>query len=135
MRVHTRHPRCSRWACRLYDAAVRLYPQEFRRAFGQELAVTFRNSVDDVLDSDSIGNWLAFAAHIAVDFVCTYCTLLTESRADASMSILGLADGDAACGGLDQALVDASLIFAIAGLVLAFVGWYTYVAVLPRYFA
>ena len=60
-------------------------------------------------------------------------TLATESKTHGSVSLLGLSEGDAAYGRIDRTMVDVSLVFAVAGLVLAFVGWYTYLAILPLY--
>jgi hypothetical protein len=133
MRVRTRHPRLSGVACKVYLVVIWFYPAEFRRAFGHELVVTFRNRVEDVLDSGGIIKWLAFAVHIAVDWMRTCWMLMTESRTHDSVSLLGLGQDDVALGGIDRVGVDMSLVFAVAGLVLAFVGWYAYLAVLPSY--
>jgi hypothetical protein len=132
MRTRTRHPRLAAAACRVYGAAIRLYPAHFRQEFGHELAVTFRNQVEDALDSGSIVIWVEFALTIVIDWIRTCCTLLTESRTG-SVSILGLSEGDAALGSIDSTNVDVSFVFAVGGVVLLLVGWYTYIAVLHRY--
>src|SRR5262245_41503805 len=92
MRVPTRHPRLSAVACRIYSLTICLYPTEFRRRFGHELVVTFRNRVEDVLDGGGILEWLAFAGHIAIDCMRTCSTLSMELGACGSMSLLGLSD-------------------------------------------
>ena len=131
MRVRTRHPRLLAAACRVYRGTIWLYPHEFRRAFGHELTITFRNRAEDVLDSGSYVDWMAFAVHIVIDWIRTCCTLAAESSAPGSGSLLGLSEGDAAHGSIDRTAVDVSLVFAAAGLILAFAGWYTFVALLP----
>lgn len=133
MRAPTRHPRLAAAACKVYGLTIRLYPAEFRRAFGRELAVTFRNRVEDVLDGGGVHHWLAFAAHIALDTMRAHIDLMTASRAQDAVSLLGLSEGHAAQGGLDRATVDSQFLFAAAGLVLAVVGWYTFFAILPSY--
>jgi hypothetical protein len=132
MRTRTRYPRLAAAACRAYGVAIRLYPAHFRHAFGHELAVTFRNQVEDVLDSGSIVIWLEFAITIVIDWMRTCCTLPAESRTG-SVSILGLCEGDVALGSIDSTNVDVSFVFAVGGVVLILVGWYTYIAVLHRY--
>jgi hypothetical protein len=131
MRVEKRHPRVAAAACKIYGLTIWLYPAEFRRAFGDELAITFRNRVEDVLDGGGILDWLAFAVHIAVDWIRTCGTLVTESRTAGSVSLLGLNEGDAAHGCLDRTAVDVPLVFVVAGFVLAFVGWYAFFGILP----
>jgi hypothetical protein len=61
-----------------------LYPTAFRRAFGQELATTFRNRVEDVLNDGGIVDWLTFSGHIIVDWIRTCSDLLMESGAHRS---------------------------------------------------
>ena len=92
-----------------------------------------RNRVEDVLDDGSVGDWLAFAAHIAWDTICTSGTLVASREAQDSVSLLGLSEGDAPLGCIDRATVDVDLVFAGAGLVLGFAGWYAYFAILPLY--
>ena len=133
MRAPARHPRVVRAACRAYGVAIWLYPSAFRRAFGLELAVTFRNRVEDVSESGGILDWFAFAVHIALDWIRTCSTLMMKSGTRGPESLLGLSEGYAASGCIDRAPVDAALVFAVAGLVFACVGWYTYFAILPSY--
>ena len=71
MRARTRHPRLAAAACKIYGLTLWTYSTEFRREFGPELALAFRNRVEDVLDDGCIHNWLAFAVHIALDTVRT----------------------------------------------------------------
>ena len=131
MRVRTRHPRLSAAACRVYRGTIWLYPHEFRRAFGRELTITFRNRVEDVLDSGGFLDWLAFAVHIVVDWIRTCCTLVADASAYGSGSLLGLSEGDAAHRSLNRTAVDVSLVFAVARLILGVAGWYAFVALLP----
>jgi hypothetical protein len=133
MRAPTRHPRLAAAACKVYGLTIRLYPAEFRRAFGRELAVTFRNRVEDVLDGGGVHHWIAFAAHIALDTIRTYGDLATAGGAQGSVSLLGLTEGDAAQGGINRATVDVQSIFVAAGLALAVGGWYAFFVVLPTY--
>src|SRR5579862_3328129 len=119
MRARTRHPRLVAAACRIYGVAIRLYPADFGRAFDHELNVTFRNRVEDVVDDGGILDWLAFAGHIALDWIHTWSTLVAESEAPGTGSLLGLSDGDAALGCADRTTLHVSLVFAAAGAVLA----------------
>jgi hypothetical protein len=133
MRVRTRHPRLSGLACRIYSLMILLYPAEFRRAFDRELIVTFRNQVEDALNGGVLA-WLAFAAHIAGDWVRTWGTLTIESEPPVMASLLGLhPHADRACGCIDRAMIDISFVFFAAGFVPMVVGWYSYVAALAVY--
>jgi hypothetical protein len=121
-------------ACRVYGLTIWLYPPDFRRAFGRELAITFRNRVEDVLDAGGLRHWLAFIVHIALDTLSTYRMLLTPGDQVVSAgagSLLGLGEGDVAHGGLDHAMLEE--IFASAGVLLAFAGWLTFLVILPKY--
>lgn len=131
MRANTRHPRLLDAACRVYGVAIRLYPTEFKRAFGHELIITFRNQLEDVLDSGSIVEWAGFAVLIAVDWVRTSATRLTQPTSRDSVSLLGLGD-DLAYGGIDRVTVDVSFVFAALGVVLAIIGWYAFFVILPK---
>lgn len=130
MRLRTRHPRLSAAACRVYGVAIWLYPAEFRRAFGGELVLAFRNRVEDVMDSGGMLDWLAFAVHIALDWIQTCTTLMTESETAGSGSLLGLSDGDAAHGCIGRTSVDVSLVFVAGGVVLTCAGWYVFLGFL-----
>ena len=133
MSVRTRHPRLSTTACRIYSMMILLYPVEFRRSFDHELIVTFRNQAEDALNGGVLA-WLAFAGHIAGDWVRTCGTLAIESQAPTTMSLLGLhPQADHACGCIDRAMVDVSFVFAAAGFVLMVLGWYSYVVTLAVY--
>jgi hypothetical protein len=133
MRTRTRHPRLAAAACRAYGLAIRLCPTHFRQAFGHEIAVTFRQQVEDVLDSGSIVMWMKFVFTIVIDWMRTCATLRTESRIGGSVSILGLGESDAALGSIDSSNVDVSFVFAVAGVVLILAGWYAYLTVLRTY--
>ncbi len=130
MRAATRHPHVSAVACKVYGLTIRLYPTEFRHAFGQELVVTFRNRLEDVLDGGGILDWLAFAGHIGVDWMRTCSTLMTESRPRDSGSLLGLSEGDAAFGCVDRATADGSGVFVVVGIALSCIGWYGFMTLL-----
>jgi hypothetical protein len=94
MHMRCRYPRLAAAACRVYGLTIWLYPPEFRRAFGRELAVTFRTRVEDVLEAGGIRDWLAFVAHIALDTLITYSTLMSRSGAPGAVSLLGLSEGE-----------------------------------------
>jgi len=136
LRRRTRYRRLAAAACKVYSLTIWLYPPEFRRAFGRELAITFRTRVEDVLETGGIRDWLAFAAHIAWDMLATYRMLLTPGEAPAdAVSLLGLSEGEIALGGLHRAPLDLDiqLIFATAGVVFAFAGWFVFLVILPKY--
>jgi hypothetical protein len=133
MRMRCRYPRLAAAACRVYGLTIWLYPAEFRRAFGRELAVTFRTRVEDVLETGGIGDWLAFVAHIALDALTTYSMLVTRSGAQGAVSLLGLSEGEVAHGCLDRATLDIQLMFASAGVALAFAGWFAFLVILPKH--
>jgi hypothetical protein len=133
MRTRCRHPRLASAACQVYRLTIWLYPREFRRAFGRELALTFRNRVEDVLDAGGLCHWLAFAAHIALD-TCTTChTLAASSESPEAVSLLGLSEGEIAHGGLSSAPVDIHMMFVTAGVALTFAGWFAFFVILPKY--
>src|SRR5258706_14290138 len=130
MPVRTRHPRLSGIACWIYGMMIWLYPPEFRGAFDHELIVTFRNQAEDALNGGVLA-WLAFAGHIACDWLRTWDTLTIEWQAPTtmSMSLLGLhPQADHACGCIDRTMVDVSFVFFVAGFGPMVVGWYSYVA-------
>jgi hypothetical protein len=133
MRRRSRHRRLAAAACRVYGLTIWLYPPQFRRAFGRELAVTFRTRVEDVLEAGGIRDWLAFVAHIAWDTVSTYRTLATPTDAHGAVSLLGLSETEVAHGCLDRATLDMPLMFASAGVALAFAGWFAFLVILPKY--
>lgn len=130
--MRSRHPRLASAACRAYGFVVYLYPREFRQAFERELALTFRNRVEDVLEG-SIGSWLAFVAHIGLDTLRTRRTLIESSQWQTAASLLGLAEGEVARGSLGRARVDIHVMAAAAGVALTLAGWFAYFVVLPRY--
>jgi hypothetical protein len=133
MRVPTRHPRLSAIACRIYSLTICVYPTEFRRAFGHELVVTFRNRVEDVLDAGGILEWLAFAGHIAIDCIRTCSTLSTDLRACRSASLLGLSDDARSLSGFDCRMAGVSRVLVTAGVVLSAGAWYMLVVSSPRW--
>ena len=132
MRVRTRHPRLSAIACRIYRATLYVYPTEFRRAFGHELVVTFRNRVEDVLDGSGILAWFAFAGHIAVDCVRTCSALSTEVAACGSMSLLGLSEDARPPGGIERT-AGVSHVYVTAGAAFSAGIWYLLVVSSPRW--
>lgn len=133
MRMRCRHPRLASAACWTYGLVISLYPRELRRAFGRELALTFRNRVEDVLDAGDLRDWLRFAAHIALDTVSTFHTLAASNESHGAVSLLGLTDGEIAQGGLDPTPFDIQRLFAAAGVALTFAGWFAFFVILPRY--
>jgi hypothetical protein len=133
MSARSRHPRLVAIACAVYGLIIGLYPSTFRQAFGRELVVTFRSRVEDVLDGNRVHAWLAFSVHIAWDTLRTSAALAVSRDDQDSASFLGLSDGADARGGIDHAAVNIDLMFAVAGLVLGFAGWYAYFAILPSY--
>jgi hypothetical protein len=110
-----------------------VYPTEFRRTFGHELLVTFRNRVEDVLDGGGILEWLAFAGHIAIDCLRTCSTLSTEARACGSISLLGLSDDARSPSGADRRTAGVSHVFVTAGVVFSVGVWYLLVVSSPRW--
>jgi hypothetical protein len=128
MRPRTRHPRLAAAACKIYRLVIAMYPGEFKRDFGPELAITFRNRVEDVLDDGGVMEWLGFIAHIASDSLRTGLTLVTAPESERLTSLLGLREGYAAQGAIDPTRLD--VMFAAAGFVVACAG-YTYFAWLP----
>jgi hypothetical protein len=133
MRIPSRHPRLATAACKVYRLAIWLSPPEFRRAYGRELAVTFRTRVEDVLEADSLRDCLGFAAHIAVDTLRTWSFQLTPGEAPREVSLLGLSDDEVAHGTLDLPRLDIQVVFVSAGVGLAFTGWFAYLFILPAY--
>lgn len=133
MRSRSRHPRLVAIACAVYGVMIWLYPAIFRRPFGHEMRLTFRNRVEDVLDRGDVSDWIAFAAHVVWDTIRASATLAIWSPEQRSVSLLGLSEGDAAHGCIQDVSVGVDLMFAVAGLVLGFAGWYAYFAILPSY--
>jgi hypothetical protein len=131
--MRSRHRRLVAAACRVYGLTIWLYPPAFRRAFGRELAVTFRSCVEDVFEAGGIRDWIAFVAYIVWDTLSTYRTLVTPSDAQGAVSLLGLSEGKVAHGCLDRATFDIQLMFASAGVALAFAGWMAFLVILPKY--
>ena len=133
MRVPTRHPRLSAVACRIYSWTICVYPTEFRRAFGHELVVTFRNQVEDVLDGGGLLDWLVFAVHIATDCLHACSTLSTDLRACDSMSLLGLGEDARSLSVVNRRTVDVSHLLVGAGVVFSAAVWYLLVVSSPRW--
>jgi hypothetical protein len=120
-------------ACALYGLTLWLYPAEFRRRFRGELLVTFRSRVEDVLEDGPGREWLAFVLHITWDTLRAASETRASGEQSTPTSLLGLCEGDAACGGIARAALDIHLVFAAGGVALALGGWYAYFAVLPAY--
>lgn len=117
-----RHPRLAASACHAYTLLIWLHPPELRREFGREMRLTFRNRVEDVLNSAGPAGSVFFALHIAVDWLRTF-TLGPEEPV--TLSILGLGAGDEpAAGALDRSTCSASLFLATMGVALLLGGWY-----------
>jgi hypothetical protein len=120
-------------ACALYGVTLWLYPSEFRRRFGDELTVTFRNRVEDVLEKGLGRECLSFVLHIAWDTLRAAIATRAAVNEPAPTSLLGLCEGDVAGGSIELAVLDIHIVFAAGGVVLALGGWYAYFAVLPAY--
>ncbi len=117
-----RYPRLTAGVCRLYGLAIWMYPPSLRREFHRELAITFRNRAEDVLNSGSLAVALAFALHLVGDWLRTF-TLKTDDPP--VLSLLGLGGGDApACGCIDRTTLSVSLMLATLGVLLLIGGWY-----------
>ena len=122
MAVPCRHPHIVSWSCRLYGLLICVYPSDLRREYGREMRVTFRNRVEDVINTGRIGTAIAFAAHIVSDWLRT---LVLEREPAATFSLLGLSSSDGgATGSLDRSTVSVSLMLASLGVVLLIAGWY-----------
>ena len=122
----SQHPYLVLAACRAYRVVLWLYPITLRRDFRDELLLTFRNLAEDALASGKPLDSLVFIVRIGLDLLRS---LTLESVAPPPrLSMLGLAaSDDDACGCLDRSLVDGSLLLAMLGVVLMFVGWCGYV--------
>jgi hypothetical protein len=127
----TRHSRTVAAVCFLYRITLWVYPPQFRRAFGPELVVTFRNRFEDVCDSGRVLDCVAFAAHLIVDWIRAYTILLRESRPPASVAVLGLSDDEIAHGCVAGAAGDGQFIFAAVGFVFSIIGWYIFFTFRP----
>jgi hypothetical protein len=126
MYARTQHPRLVVAACRLYGVALWLYPIQLRREFRDELLLTFRNLAEDALATGKPLIALVFIVRIAADLLRSLT--LDSVAPPPRLSMLGLAaSDDEACGCLDRSVVDGSLLLAMLGIVLMFVGWCGYV--------
>jgi hypothetical protein len=118
----TKHPRVVAWSCRLYGLLIWLYPRDLRREYQHELLLTFKNQVEDVVNTGRVSSAVLFLHQIAGDLLHT---LALEPDEPATLSLLGLGsrDGDA-CGSVDGSTVSVSLLLASLGVVLLIAGWY-----------
>ncbi|HKT78907.1 MAG TPA: hypothetical protein VJP86_01720 [Vicinamibacterales bacterium] len=131
MRPPVRHPRIAAIACKAYGLLmIRMYPAEFRRSFGDELAITFRNCIEDVLNEGGPAEWASFALRIALDGINTSIALTAEPPAECLFSILGLRDGYIAHGYIDPTRLESMI--AAMGFAFACSG-YLFFALLPTY--
>jgi hypothetical protein len=118
----SRHPRIVAWCCRLYGLMICLYPANLRREYRHELLLTFRNLVEDVINTGRLSATTVFLFHMAVDWLRT---LALGPEEPATLSLLGLGSReDAASGCVDGSTVTVSLMLASLGVVLLIAGWY-----------
>jgi hypothetical protein len=120
MREPCRRPKLLNLACWLYGAVVWTYPSELQHDFGRELRITFRNRAEDVLRHPGLAPLLAFAFHIASDWIRT---LAIEPGEAVPVSVRGLGRTDA-CGSLDRSTMSVGLLLATLGVCLMVSGWY-----------
>jgi hypothetical protein len=114
------HPVLVASACRLYALMIWFYPATLRREYRREMLLTFKNAVEDVLDS-SVWAVMLFVAHTAIDWLRT---LTLERDEPVTVSLLGLGStGDAGAGCIDSSNVSVSLMLATLGVVLLIAGW------------
>ena len=122
MAARCRHPHVVAWSCRLYRLLVCFYPVDLRRNYGNELRLTFRNRVEDVVNTGRLGPVIRFAGHIAADWLRT---LALEPEPTGTFSLLGLTSTDGGpSGSLDRSTVSVSLMLASLGVVMLIAGWY-----------
>ena len=122
MAVRCRHPHIVTGACRLYGLLMWLYRADLRRDYRHELRLTFRNRVEDVVNTGRMWPAIRFVGHIAADWLRT---LTLEPEPAATLSLLGLSSTDAAAPGcVDRSTVSVSLMLASLGVVLLIAGWY-----------
>lgn len=122
MAARCRYPRVVAWCCRLYSLLLRLYPANLRREYQRELLLTFKNRVEDVINTGRPSVAMLFAIHMAVDWLRT---LALEHEEPAALSLLGLDSHEGGASGcLDRSTVSVSLMLASLGVVLLIMGWY-----------
>ena len=122
MSARSRHPRVVIWSCRLYGLMIWLYPAPLRREYKHELLLTFRNQVEDVVNTGRLSSAMLFIVHMALDWLRTF---VLEPEEPTTLSLLGLgAREPGACGCVDGSNVSVSLMLASLGVVLLIAGWY-----------
>jgi hypothetical protein len=122
MAARCRHPHVVAWSCRLYQLLVCCYPADLRRDYGHELRLTFRNRVEDVVNTGRLWTVIRFAGHIAADWLRTSAI---EPEPAGTFSLLGLTSTDGgASGSVDRSTVCVSLMLASLGVVMLIAGWY-----------
>ena len=122
MAARCRHPHVAAWSCRLYGLLIWLYPSDLRRDYRHELQLTFKNRVEDVVNTGRVWTAILFAGHIAADWLRTFAL---EPEPTSTFSLLGLASTDrGAPGCLDRSTVSVSLMLASLGVVMLIAGWY-----------
>lgn len=120
--MRCRHPKIVAGACRAYGVLIWLHPPALRREFGREMILTFRNRAEDIVNAGSVVVLLAFAAHIAIDWLRTFTI---ESDEPETLSLLGLGAGEEqAAGSIDRSSLSVSLFLATLGVALLIGGWY-----------
>jgi len=102
------------------------YPATLRLEYRREMLLTFKNSVEDVLEASSVLAVLMFVVRMAVDWLRT---VTLEREEPATLSLLGLGSSDGAGAGcIDSSNVSVSLMLATLGVVLLIAGWYEWLS-------
>ena len=126
MSGRSRHPVLVASACRVYGLMIWCYPTTLRREYRREMLLTFKNAVEDVLDSGSGAALMLFVLHTTIDWLRT---LTLERDEPVTLSLLGLGASDGAGAGcMDSSNVSVSLMLATLGVVLLILGWYEWLS-------
>jgi hypothetical protein len=125
-------PRSLRWLCRIYRLMLLAYPSTFRREYGREMALAFRNEAQDVLQNN--GSWalFPFTLHVIWDWlqtivrerkdVATNSAVAVRVNGGAVISLFGL-NNVARTPDIDQQSRGVWLILTAVGIFLLVVGW------------
>jgi hypothetical protein len=121
-RPRGKHPVLVAFSCRVYALMIWCYPASLRREYRREMLLTFKNMVEDALDSHSASAVFLFVMHTAADW---FRTLTLEPEQPVTLSLLGLGSSDGAGAGcIDSSSVSVSLMLATLGVILLIAGWW-----------